>query len=443
MVELIDDEYANVRLAGLIFCSPTSLVFLVGDHRRQSPARLPDRPAGKNIALAYSVPHDAKRQRVSTHPLSVVEVRSRTERDQFIKFPWRIYKNDPAWVPPLIIERKAFLDRKRHPFYQHGDAALFLAKRNGEIVGRIMASDDPNYNALHKSNVGCFGLFESIDDVDVATALFDAAVDWLRRRGRSEVMGPIDYSTNYVCGLLIDGFEHPPTLLTAHNPPYYVRLIEACGFEKEKDWYAWWFVPTTPPLERLRPIAKARARKRSAKIRPIDLRHLTDDSRRLSAVFNEAWKNNWGFVPFTEAEAEHMAKEMRPVIDPRMTLIAEVDDAPVAFVICVPDINVALRHLNGRLTRFGLPIGLLQLLYRRSKIRTVRFVALGVVEKYRRAGIGEMLVLQVMEEGARRGFSGELSMTLEDNLLMNRFLEALGASKYKTYRIYRRRIDHG
>jgi len=135
-----------------------------------------------------------------------------------------------------------------------------------------------------------------------------------------------------------------------------------------------------------------------------------------------------------------MAKEMRPVIDPRMTLIAEVDDAPVAFVICVPDINVALRHVNGRLTRFGLPIGLLQLLYRRSKIRTVRFVALGVVEKYRRAGIAEMLVLQVMEEGVRRGFSGELSMTLEDNLLMNRFIEGLGASKYKTYRIYRRPI---
>ncbi|MDP9186111.1 MAG: GNAT family N-acetyltransferase [Verrucomicrobiota bacterium] len=377
---------------------------------------------------------------MTAHPLSVVELRSRAERDQFIKFPWRIYENDPAWVPPLIIERKAFLDRKRHPFYQHGDAALFLAKRNGEIVGRIMASDDPNYNALHKSNVGCFGLFDSIDDVDVATALFDSAVDWLRNRGRSEIMGPIDYSTNYVCGLLIDGFEHPPTLLTAHNPPYYARLIEACGFEKEKDWYAWWFVPTTAPLERLRPIAKVRARKQSAKIRPIDPRHSTDESRRLSAVFNEAWKNNWGFVPFTEAEAEHMAKEMRPIIDPRMTLIAEIDSAPVAFVICVPDINVALRRVNGRLTRFGLPIGLLQLLYYRHKIRTVRFIALGVLEKYRRAGIAETLVLQVMEEGARRGLFGELSMTLEDNVLVNRFIEALGASRYKTYRIYRRPI---
>lgn len=381
--------------------------------------------------------------RVTVSSRSTVEissVRSAAEKAEFIKFPWQIYKDDPAWVPPLIIERRAFLDRNKHPFYLHGDAALFLAKRNGKIVGRIMASDDPNYNVLHKKNVGCFGLFDSIDDVDVATALFNAAADWLRRKGRTEMMGPIDYSTNYVCGLLIDGFEHPPTLLTAHNPPYYARLVDACAFEKEKDWYAWCFVPAPAPLERLGRIAKARAQKHSAKIRPIDLRHLADESRHLSAVFNEAWKNNWGFVPLTEAEAEHMAKEMRPVIDPRMTLIAEVDHAPVAFVICVPDINVALHRLNGRLTRFGIPIPLLQLLYYRSKIRTVRFVALGVIENYRRAGIAEMLVLQVMEEGARRGFSGELSMTLEDNVLVNRFIEALGAKRYKTYRIYQRPI---
>ena len=372
--------------------------------------------------------------------IQVLPVRNRRERNAFIQFPWRIYQNDPAWVPPLIIERKAFLDRKRHPFYQHGDAALFLAKQNGEIVGRIMVSDDPNYNALHQSNVGCFGLFESIDDVDVAAALFDTGMEWLRRRGRSEIMGPIDYSTNYVCGLLIDGFQHPPTVLTAHNPPYYARLIEACGFEKVKDWYAWWFEPNNAPISRLRRLVDARARKTSVKIRPIDLRRLADESQRLGGVFNEAWKNNWGFVPFTEAEAKHMATEMRPILVPWMTLIAEVDNAPVAFVICVPDINVALQRLNGRLMRFGLPIGLIKLLYQRNKIRTARFIALGVLEKYRRAGIAEMLVLQVMEEGARQGFAGELSMTLEDNVMINRFLEALGATKYKTYRIYKRTI---
>jgi GNAT superfamily N-acetyltransferase len=372
--------------------------------------------------------------------IEIVDVRTSSERDDFIKFPWQVYKNDPAWVPPLIIERRQFLDRNKHPFYLHGDAALFLAKRNGEIVGRIMASDDPNYNELHKTNVGCFGLFDSIDDVDVANALCDAAEAWLRRKGRTEIIGPIDYSTNYICGLLIDGFKYPPTVLTAHNPRYYAPLIEACAFQKETDWYAWWFDPRDAPVSRLHRLVNARARKTPVKIRSIDLRRLTDESRRLSAVFNEAWKNNWGFVPLTDAEAEHMAKEMRPIIDPRMTLIAEVDNTPVAFVICVPDINVALRHVGGRLTRFGLPIGLLKLLWYRSKIRKARFVALGVLEKYRRAGIAEMLVLRVLEEGASRGFTAELSMTLEDNVMVNRFIETMGAKRYKTYRIYRRRI---
>ena len=373
--------------------------------------------------------------------IEISQVRSQHDLKAFIKFPWQIYRNDPAWVPPLIIERKAFLNRKRHPFYEHGDAELFLARRDGQIVGRIMASDDPNYNALHQSNVGCFGLFESIDDVDVAKALLNAAGDWLRSRGRTQITGPIDYSTNYVCGLLVDGFEHPPTIMTAHNPPYYARLIEAAGFEKEVDWYAWWFDPKNAPLARLRGLVERRARNTSAKIRQINLKDLAGDSQRLAAVFNEAWKNNWGFVPFTAAESAHMAKEMRPLIDPRMTLIAEIDDTPVAFVICVPDINVALKHLDGRLTRFGLPFGLLKLLWHRRKVRKARFVALGVVEKYRRAGIAEMLVLQVMEEGAGRGFKGELSMTLEGNLLINRFIQAMGASIYKTYRIYRRAVD--
>src|SRR5260370_36066685 len=292
----------------------------------------------------------------------------RVDGDVLMRSPGLFYQKDPVGYPPLIIERRAFLNRKKHPFYLHGDAELFLARRNGEIVGRIMASDDPRYNSLHRTNVGCLGLFESIDDVDVAIALFRAAEEWLLAKGRNEIMGPIDYSTNYVCGLLIGGFQHPPTVLTAHNPPYYTRLIEACGFEKSKDWYAWEFDPDNAPCSRLRRLVDARVRKTSVQIRPIDLRRVADESQRLAAVFNEAWKNNWGFVPFTEAEAKHMATEMRPIIDPRMTLIAEVDNTPVAFVICVPDINVAFHRLNGRLTRFGLPLGLIKLLYYLPKI---------------------------------------------------------------------------
>ena len=370
----------------------------------------------------------------------VSQVVSSKERDAFITFPWQVYRDDPAWVPPLIIERKAFLNRKKHAFYQHGDAALFLARRDGEIVGRVMASDDSNYNKLHQSSVGCFGLFDCINDREVATALFEAAGNWLRARGRTEIMGPIDYSTNYVCGLLIDGFQHPPMLLTAHNPPYYVDLLENWGFQKVKDWYAWWFDDFPEPAQRLRKIAAGRAGKHQVSIRPIKIREMNAEAARIREVYNQAWRKNWGFVPFTEAEAEQMTEELKPVLVPEAVLIAEVGDKPVGFLIGIPDINVAFRKVNGRLTTFGLPIGLIKLLYYKTKIRTGRLVALGVIEEYRRAGVAELLVLQFMEEAFKRGFSGELSMTLEDNVLINRFIEAMGASKYKTYRIYQRAL---
>ena len=373
--------------------------------------------------------------------LEVSEVTSRRERNALIKFPWRIYANDPAWVPPLIIERKAFLDRRRHPFYQHGDAALFLARRDGEIVGRIMASDDPNYISLHQSNVGCFGLFECINDGDVATALFEGAARWLRKRGRSEMMGPIDYSTNYVCGLLIDGFQFPPTILTAHNPPYYRHLIESCGFTKAKDWYAWWFADPAKATTHLRRLAARFRRRCSAVIRPANLKNIRDESRRLRQIYNQAWEKNWGFVPFTEAEIEFMTRELKPLLVPEFAWIAEIGNEPVGFTLCLPDINVALQKIDGRLTRFGLPIGLIKLLLYKRRIRKGRLIALGVVAKYRRAGIAEMLVLQVIEETmVKRGMTGELSMTLEDNFMINRFLEAIGAQRYKTYRIYGKSI---
>ena len=373
--------------------------------------------------------------------IEISEVNSRRERSAFIKFQWQIYANDPAWVPPLIIERKTFLDRKRHPFYQHGDAALFLARKNGKIVGRIMASDDPNYNSLHQSNVGCFGLFECIDDQDVATALFEPAARWLRKKGRTEMMGPIDYSTNYVCGLLIDGFQFPPTILTAHNPPYYQRLIESCGFTKAKDWYAWWFVDPSKAVAHLQRLAARFKARCPAIIRPANLKNLRDESRRLREIYNQAWEKNWGFVPFTQVEIEFMTKELKPMLLPGFAWIAEIGDEPVGFALGLPDVNVVLRHLNGRLTRFGLPIGLIKLLFYKKRIRKGRLIALGVIEKYRRAGIAEMLVLRIIEETMiKRGITGELSMTLEDNFTINRFLEAIGAQRYKTYRIFDRTL---
>jgi len=376
--------------------------------------------------------------------IEITQVASKAERDVFIKFPWRIYKGDPAWVPPLLLERKEFLDQKKHPFFEHGAAALFLARSGGKIVGRIMASDDPNYNAFHQSSVGCFGLFECVNDPAVAAALFEAATNWLRATGRDEIMGPIDYSTNYVCGLLVEGFDFPPTLLTAHNPPYYPALIEGLGFNKVIDFYAWWFSEPARAATRLRRLAASLRKRDAATIRQGNLKNFRTEAGRLREIYNDAWKENWGFVPFTEKEFEFMAKELKQLVVPEFTLIAEVGDEPVGFILCVPDINVAFRKINGRLTSYGLPIGLAKLLYHKSRIRTARLIALGVKPKYRRGGIAEMLVLRIIEDAMiKRGFTGELSMTLEDNHLINRFLASIGAKKYKTYRIYRRRIDSG
>jgi GNAT superfamily N-acetyltransferase len=373
-------------------------------------------------------------------PIEVTQVNSRKEQGEFIRFPWRIYANDPAWVPPLIIERKEFLSRE-HPFLQHGDAAIFLARSGGEIVGRIMASDDPNYNTLQETNTACFGMFESIDDQRVANALFEAAADWARGKGRSEIMGPIDYSTNYLCGLLIEGFQHPPTLLTAHNPPYYGPLIEGWGFEKTMDLYAWWFSDPKEAAARLRRLTSRMKNRQPATIRSVQMKNLGAEGQRIRDIYNQAWSKNWGFVPFTEAEMAYMTKELKPIVQPELTLIAEDEGKPVGFILGVPDINVALRKINGRLTWFGLPVGLAKLLYYKGRIKTGRLIALGVVEKYRRHGLAEDLVLRVMEEAmVKRGMTGELSLTLENNFMINRFLEALGAYKYKTYRIYRRRL---
>ncbi|MBA3962231.1 MAG: GNAT family N-acetyltransferase [Chthoniobacterales bacterium] len=375
--------------------------------------------------------------------IQVTEVHSTAERDAFIKFPWEIYRDDPVWVPPLILERKEFLDRKKNPFYEHGDAALFLARREGKIVGRIMASDDPNYNALHGTNVGCFGLFESVDDPAVALALIEAAGDWLRAKGRTDIMGPIDYSTNYVCALLIDGFEHPPMLLTPHNPPYYAPLLESCGLRQVMDWYAWWFSEPEKTAQRLRRISARFGDQMGVNIRSVNLRDVAGESRRLRDIYNAAWEKNWGFVPFTSAEFDHLVKELKPIAVPEFTLIAEIGNEPAGFILCVPDINVAFKKINGRLTTFGLPIGLAKLLYYKSRIRTARLVALGVKPEHRRSGIAEMLVLRIIEDAMiKRGYVGELSLTLESNHLINRFLSAIGAHRYKTYRIYERSLAH-
>jgi GNAT superfamily N-acetyltransferase len=284
-------------------------------------------------------------------------------------------------------------------------------------------------------------MFESINDQDVANALFEAAANWLREKGRDEIMGPIDYSTNYVCGLLIDGFGFPPTLLTSHNPPYYSALIESWRFEKAMDLYAWWFANPAEAANRLRQLAASLKNRRQITLRHAVRRDIAAEGRRLRDIYNQAWRNNWGFVPFSEREFQFLTHELEPILVPELVWLAEIEGEAVGFILCLPDINVALKKINGRLTTLGLPIGLAKLLYYKSRLKTVRLVALGVVPKFRRHGVAEMLVLRIIEEAMiKRGFIGEASLILENNQLMNRFLEAIGAERYKTYRIYRKAL---
>jgi GNAT superfamily N-acetyltransferase len=389
--------------------------------------------------------------RVSTQVISspiraerAVEIRpalSRLDRRRFLELPWQIYADDRLWVPPVHIERRSFIDPRRHPFYEHGAAVPLVAYRGGQPVGRILASDDPLYNAHNEDNVGCFGMFESIDDADIAAALFDAAGHWLAGRGRSRMMGPIDYSMNYSCGLLVDGFESPPRVMMNHNPRYYSRLLESCGFSKAKDLYAWWF-DRENRIDLWRPRVERAVARIGVVVRPLRRDDMPAEILRCRAIYNEAWKDNWGDVPMTLAEFEYLAKFLLRLAVPDLLLVAEVNGRAVAFSMTLPDFNEAARRLNGRLFSYGLPIGLLRFWRSLKQVETARLLALGVIPEYRRKGIAELLILRTFDYGSHvMGYTGaELSWTLEDNALINRTIEAVGGRMYKTYRIYERAI---
>ncbi len=377
--------------------------------------------------------------------LRVVEVSSRAQREQFLRLPWKIYANDPNWVPPLLAEMRNFLDRRKHPFYQHGQAVQFLALRDDTPVGRILASDDPLYNEHHGSNLGCFGMFECFDDQPAAHALLDAAANWLRRRGREAMHGPIDYSMNYPCGLLIEGFDYPPRTMMNHHPIYYARLLESWGLRKVKDLYAWWFADSKDLLNRWREKVQRICQRGKVVIRPFDVRQFEADVQRCRTVYNGAMEERWGFVPLTDAEFHYLAKQFSRIAVPEQVLLAQIEGQTVGFALTVPDINEAIRPLNGRLFRFGLPINLLRLVWRLRRVKAARVVGLAILPGYRRRGVAELLIYHTLEFGKRiLGLSeGELSWTLEDNYEINRVLEAVGARRYKLYRLYQRSLEGG
>jgi GNAT superfamily N-acetyltransferase/ribosomal protein S18 acetylase RimI-like enzyme len=385
----------------------------------------------EQTAAVPAVPHDVQ----------VTPVRGGSEVTDFIRFPYSIYKGDPHWVAPLEMERRDFLNPRKNPFFDFGEVQLFLARRGGQVVGRIAAVKDPRYNEFHGTKWGFFGLFESINDVGVARALLDTAERWARERGFDTLVGPMNFSTNAECGLLVEGFDKPPAVLMTYNPAYYGTLFEACGLGKAKDLYAWELSASATPPEKVVRIAEKIRVREGITVRHVRLQDFDAEVQRIKDIYNAAWEKNWGFVPMTEAEFDHMAKEMKAIVKPELLLIAEVKGEPVAFSMTLPDGNEAIKAANGRLTTFGLPIGLVKLVLASRRIRRLRLVTLGIKEGYRRRGLDAILYLDTIRTAKALGYEGgEIGWTLEDNHLVNRAIESMGGTKSKTYRLYQRAL---
>jgi hypothetical protein len=367
-----------------------------------------------------------------------VEVRAlhgKRDLDHFIMLPWRIYADDPAWIPPLMHDVRTLLDPKKHPFHEHAQVACFLAWRGGEPVGRIAAILNQRHIDFHQEQAGFFGLFESIDDPAVSDALLDTAERWLAERGMSVIRGPFNLSTNdelYGGGVLTDGFSFPPIVMMPHTPPYYPALLEGAGYHKSKDLLSYWLSGDVPP-ERLTRAADRLLQREGITIRPIEMRRFRAEVDVIQDIYNSAWERNWGFVPLTENEIRFLAKQLRPVVNPDLCAIAEFGGEPVGFALGLPDYNQALRHANGRL----FPFGLLKILWHRRHIDAARVLTLGIKPGHRHKGLDALLILHLWREGVRSGQpKGECSWILEDNWDMRRGLERIGAKVYKTHRVY-------
>jgi len=368
--------------------------------------------------------------------LTVTAVRTRREMREFIRFPWRVYAGDPHWVPPLLVERTRFFDPRHNPFFRHAEAGYFIARRGREPVGTIAAAIDRNYIQFQREQIGIFGFLEVQPDAEAAEALLAAARDWTRQRGMRVLRGPLNFSTNQEAGLLIDGFDHDPVVLTTYNKPYYQEFLARAGAVKAKDLYAYWLDAGPPPPAMLEAAERVR-RRAPVVIRPMNLRDFTSEALRVRAIYNEAWSHNWGFVPVTEEEILDIARGLKLIVDPDLTLFAELDGRPVGFTICIPDINQAIKGLNGRL----FPLGWLHFLWAKRRLTFVRIFALGVLPAHHPIGIGAVLYQRLWETGLRKGYvAGEMSWILEDNVPMNTAMQMMGGRVYKMWRIYDLRV---
>jgi len=358
---------------------------------------------------------------------------------KFIKSQWNFYKGDKNFVPPIIMDRQKLLNTKKNPFFKHSKMQLFLAERDGAVVGRIGAIINDNHNETHDDTIGFFGFFECENNQQTANILFEAAHTWLKERGMTHVRGPVNPSLNDESGLLIDGFNLPPVILMTYNPKYYMQLIENTGYAKEKDLYAYLLENKTYMTDKMQRMVNVIRERNHITIREVnfkDKQQFNRNVKTLKEIYNAAWEKNWGFVKMTDEEFDFLAGDLKQIADPSYTLILEIKGQPVGFALALPDINQSLIHnKNG-----GILGAAWHLLTKKKKITLLRIIVLGVLPEYRRTGADAVMYYELGKRGLAKGIThGEASWILEDNQMMNRALTStMNGSVYKTYRVYQK-----
>ena len=376
--------------------------------------------------------------------LQITEVSNKSELEQFITFPWKVYKSNPHWVPPLISERKRFLDPDHNPFFEHAKATFYLARRNGQVVGTIGAFSNQLYNQVHGENSGFFGFYEVLDDPETARALLATAEAWGRQAGHDRLLGPMQYSTNDELGLLVDGFDDPPRILMTYNPPRYRGYLEEAGYLKAMDLLA--YSVNVQELhdgmpEKVGRVGQKILKRWNLHLRRVNMKDFDREVDRVKEMYNASWELNWGFVPMTDHEVDLLAKQLKSIIDPDLALILEKDGRLVSFAIALPDLNQPLRLAY---PRPGIPelLTFAKLLWHwkvRKAPTWVRAWALGVIPEYHGQGLEALLLTELVETAYRKGYQfGELSWILETNDKVQRTVELMHGKVYKRYRIYQK-----
>lgn len=374
----------------------------------------------------------------SASGIRIEPVETKSQREEFIELPYRLHSRRQYWVPPLRRDIRRLIDPKIHPFHRHSEAALFLARdsANGTVIGRAAAILNRRHNEFHKEQAGFIGFLDADDNREAFAALIEKVEQWLRERNCTIMRGPCSFSTNDECALLVEGYDRPVSIMIPYHPPYYKTHIEALGARKTVDLLSYYMV-REDLTERLFRLSEAAAKRLSAKnrltIRTLDMKNLDHEMKIVQDLYNRAWAGNWGFVPMTDEEIAFMAGDLKGIVDPRIVIIAELDGKPAGFSLAVPDFNIVLTHLGGRLG----PLGILKALLLKPSIKTFRLMALGVDPDFRQRGLDVVLYGESTRRGLAAGYQeAEFSWILESNERMNSALKAIGASVIRRHRMY-------